>query len=41
MSEDTLSFLLPFGPLVLGDLPSGKSRPLRPREIADLNGLRG
>ena len=30
-----------FGPLRLGDLAPGKSRPLRPREIADLNGLRG
>lgn len=30
-----------FGPLRLGDLASGASRPLRPREIADLNGLRG
>lgn len=30
-----------FGPLLLGDLPSGASRPLRPRELADLNGLRG
>jgi 23S rRNA pseudouridine2605 synthase len=30
-----------FGPLRLGDLAPGASRPLRPREIADLNGLRG
>lgn len=30
-----------FGPLRLGDLKPGASRPLRPREIADLNDLRG
>jgi 16S rRNA U516 pseudouridylate synthase RsuA-like enzyme len=30
-----------FGPLRLGDLASGASRPLRPQELADLNGLRG
>ena len=30
-----------FGPLRLGDLATGASRPLRPQELADLNGLRG
>jgi 23S rRNA pseudouridine2605 synthase len=30
-----------FGPLRLGDLASGHSRPLRPAELADLNRLRG
>jgi 23S rRNA pseudouridine2605 synthase len=30
-----------FGPLRLGDLATGQSRPLRPGELADLNRLRG
>jgi 23S rRNA pseudouridine2605 synthase len=30
-----------FGPLRLGDLATGASRPLRPRELDDLNRLRG
>jgi pseudouridine synthase len=30
-----------FGPLRLGDLATGATRPLRPKEIEDLNGLRG